>query len=427
MKVNLSKSTNQPGIIAGLDSLKKEAIDSFNLNGLPNSRMEAWKYSNINKVIKKDWVLENNIEELVQNQVKSNGVAQKDGSIQVSLINGKVYKNSTNPINHKVIACSLSEVSNKYQSLIETHLGNHACLKSGLTALNTALLSEGLFIYIPDNTILERPIYIHSKYQAGDLRLFHPRSLIIMGKNSSATIIEDHKNNTISSDGSFFANSITEVFVDENAHLEQYILQDDSSEEGNHVSSSFITQKRTSVFTRCTFTLNGNFVRNNIEVNMDGEGCEANLYGYSHLVNKNQTDNHTHINHKVPNCLSNELYIGLLDGNSSGIFNGKVLVHKDAQKTNAFQSNKNILLSDNARMNTKPELEIYADDVKCSHGATTGQVNKEALFYLRSRGIPKAKAIPMLLFGFVSDVIDKVKNSKFKEDINALVLKRLEG
>ncbi|HIA37447.1 MAG TPA: Fe-S cluster assembly protein SufD [Flavobacteriales bacterium] len=427
MKVNLSKSTDHPGIIAGLDPLRKEAIDSFNLNGLPNNRMEAWKYSNINKVIKKDWVLESNIEELVQNQVKSNGISQKDGSIQVSLINGKVYKNSTHPINHNVMVCGLSEASSKYQSLLETHLGNHACLRSGLTALNTVHISDGLFIYIPDNTILEDPIYIHNKYQSGELRLFHPRSLIIMGKNSSATIIEDHENNTIPSDGSFFANSITEVFVDENARLDQYILQDDSSEDGNHVSSSFITQNQASVYTRCTFTLNGSFVRNNVEVNMEGEGCESNLYGYSHLINQNQTDNHTHINHKVPNCLSNELYIGLLDDKSSGIFNGKVLVHRDAQKTNAFQSNKNILLSDNATMNSKPELEIYADDVKCSHGATTGQVNKEALFYLRSRGIPKAKAIPMLLFGFAYDVIEKVKNSKFKEEINALVLKRLEN
>jgi len=425
MKVDLTKDTIPT--IAGLDSLRMEAVGFFELNGLPNNRMEDWKYSNINKVIKKDWVLENNTDELVQNQIKLNGVPPKDGSIQVSLINGKIYKQSSYPNSSNVVVCSLSEASSKYQSLLEKHLGKHAILNSGLTALNTALISDGLFIYVPDNTIVNEPIYINNKYQPGELSLFHPRSLIIIGENSNATIIEHHKNNPNTTKGAYFANSIAEVSVDENSQLKQYILQNDNSEDSNHVSSSFITQKKASVYTRCTFTLNGKFIRNNVRVSLSGEGSEANLYGYSHLLNQDQADNHTHIDHKVPNCQSNELYIGLLDDKSTGIFNGKVLVHRDAQKTNAFQSNKNILLSDNATMNTKPELEIYADDVKCSHGATTGQVNKEALFYLRSRGIAKDKAIPMLLFGFASDVIEKIKNSAFKEEISSLLLKRLEG
>jgi len=427
MKADLSLTNPPKGILNGFESLQEKAIESFNVNGLPNSRMEYWKYSNINKVVKKEWVLENNTEELAIKQIKLNGLPQKEGSIQASLINGKLYKQSTNPNPSKIIICSLVEASNKHKSILESHLGRNACLKAGLTALNTALITDGLFIYIPDNTIIEDPIYIYNKYQAGSLNIFHPRTLIIIGENSAATIIEDHKNNPTSADSSFFANSITEVFVAENTNLEHYILQNDESEDGNHVSSAFITQKKNSIYSRCTFSLNGKFIRNNVSVDMIGEGCESNLYGYSHLQNNDQIDHHTHIDHRMPNCLSNELYIGLLDDKSSGIFNGKVMVHRNAQKTNAFQSNKNILLSDNATMNTKPELEIYADDVKCSHGATTGQINKEALFYLRSRGVPKEKAIPMLLFGFANDVIEKVKNSKFKKEISDLLLNRLKG
>jgi Fe-S cluster assembly protein SufD len=217
-------------------------------------------------------------------------------------------------------------------------------------------------------------------------------------------------------------NSIEEIVVGENASLSQYILQND---EGNSVNGSYVLQERDSRYSRVTITLNGTFVRNNVNVRMEGTGCESNLYGYYHIRGKNQVDNHTIVEHKEPDCLSNELYVGLLDEDASGIFNGRVMVHQDAQRTNAFQSNKNILLSDNATMNTKPELEIYADDVKCSHGATIGQVDQEALFYLQSRGIPKQIAMSMLLQGFSIEVTDKIVDEDFRGKVLEQILDHL--
>jgi len=270
--------------------------------------------------------------------------------------------------------------------------------------------------------VVKEPIYLPTRTNDVDGGIMHPRSLIVIGANSSVTIIG--KSEDSSSLETSMVNGVEEIVIGKNSAVEQYVLQNSGV---NAVTSSQVVQQKNSRYARVTITLDGSFIRNNVNVRMEGEGCESNLYGYYHIEGENQVDNHTIIEHLNPNCLSNELYVGLLDQKSSGIFNGRVLVHQDAQQTNAFQSNKNILLSDNATMNTKPELEIYADDVKCSHGATIGQVDQQALFYLRSRGIPKQVAMAMLLQGFSVEVTDKIKDAGFRDEVVKSILEQLNN
>jgi len=370
---------------------RENALSELESIGLPNNRMEYWKYSRIGKVLK--------------------GLEVNLGLVDEEL------RSLPSPLN--VEYSSLSKAIADNHPLIEKHLGKYAgIVNAGLTALNTAFFSNGIFIHVPDDTVVEDPIYLPQHSVNADGGIVQPRNLIVVGRNSSVIIISEGTSG--STDG--MINSIEEIVVGENASLSQYILQND---EGNSVNGSYVLQERDSRYSRVTITLNGTFVRNNVNVRMEGTGCESNLYGYYHIRGKNQVDNHTIVEHKEPDCLSNELYVGLLDEDASGIFNGRVMVHQDAQRTNAFQSNKNILLSDNATMNTKPELEIYADDVKCSHGATIGQVDQEALFYLQSRGIPKQIAMSMLLQGFSVEVTDKIVDEDFRGKVLEQILDHL--
>lgn len=376
---------------SSLSHARENALSELESIGLPNNRMEYWKYSRIGKVL--------------------NGLEVNLGFVDEEL--------SSLPSPSSVEYGSLSKAIADNHPLIEKHLGKYAgIVNAGLTALNTAFFSNGIFLHVPDDTIVEDPIYLPQHSANADSGIVQPRNLIVVGRNSSVTIISEGTSG--STDG--MINAIEEIVVGENASLSQYILQND---EGNSVNGSYVLQERDSRYSRVTTTLNGTFVRNNVNVRMEGTGCESNLYGYYHIRGKNQVDNHTIIEHKEPDCLSNELYVGLLDEDASGIFNGRVMVHQDAQRTNAFQSNKNILLSDNATMNTKPELEIYADDVKCSHGATIGQVDQEALFYLQSRGIPKQIAMSMLLQGFSIEVTDKIVDEDFRGKVLEQILDHL--
>ncbi|MBL4752136.1 MAG: Fe-S cluster assembly protein SufD [Flavobacteriales bacterium] len=384
---------SQPGVAcATLSHARENSVLELESLGLPNNRLEYWKYSRIGKVLKG---LEVNVN-------------ANDDALNVDLGHLKDEQFEISSLREAILA---------NHPAIEQYLTKLAGTKNtGLTALNTAFFSNGIFIHIPDNTIVEEPIRLPNQTWNVDGGIIHPRNLIVVGKNSSVSIIS--QTNTASA----LINTVEEIHISENAELKHYVLQDTDI---SQVTSSFVVQKRDSRYTKVTTTLNGTFIRNNVNIHLEGTGCEANLYGYYHINNKNQVDNHTIVEHKEPDCVSNELYVGLLDDNASGIFNGRVWVHQDAQRTNAFQSNKNILLSDNATMNTKPELEIYADDVKCSHGATIGQVDQEALFYLRSRGIPENIAMSMLLQGFSVEVTDKIADAKFKHEVVEMILQKL--
>jgi len=302
-------------------------------------------------------------------------------------------------------------------------LGNYIDSKSNaFTALNTAYFQDGIFIKVAKNAVIEKPVYILNICR-GEQQASQTRNLILVGENAKVEIVNHFSG---SANSGSFTNAVTEVVAEAGSHGKMYLLQEEG-DESNQVNSTHIVQKGSSTFSVLTVTLSGALVRNNLNFAITGEGCESNLNGLYFTSGNQHVDNHTYADHQVPNCNSNELYKGVMTDRSTGVFNGKIMVHRDAQQTNAFQSNQNILLTDKASVNTKPELEIYADDVKCSHGCTIGQLDEEAMFYLQSRGLGKMDATKLLLNAFASDVIEMVDNDAVKAYIEHWVEKKMSN
>ena len=287
-------------------------------------------------------------------------------------------------------------------------------------SVNTALSDNVLVIEIDKGVIIEKPVQIINITDSRENAVIsNPRILIISGKSSSVKIVES--NYTIGSNPGI-KNIVKEFFLDDNAHMNYYKIQDDS-EFSYTFDFTQANQKKDSHFDEAAISINGRYIRNDLRATLDGENIESHFYGLFIAGNSDFVDNHTIVDHAKPNCMSNENYRGILFDKSTGVFNGKIMVRRDAQKTNAYQSNKNVLLSDYAAINTKPELEIYADDVKCSHGATSGALDKTSLFYLRARGIDKKNAEIMLLNAFAAEVVAEIKIDELKE----LILQRIEN
>ncbi|MBC8342830.1 MAG: Fe-S cluster assembly protein SufD, partial [Bacteroidetes bacterium] len=286
---------------------------------------------------------------------------------------------------------------------------------------------DGVFAWIPENTLLEKPLQIVNLVSQPENSFFQPliqpRNLVVVEKNSHVRLVFcDH---TLSNNPSL-TNMVTEIFVDEGASIEICNLQNQNNQ-GALISNLHIHQKDKSKVTVNTITLNGGFVRNNTSIIIDGEHAEANIFG-THLTDRTQhVDNNTFIDHRKPNSTSNELFKAILDEEASGVFRGRIMVRKDAQNTNSYQANNNLLLTDQAKMNTMPQLEIYADDVKCSHGATVGYLGADELFYLRSRGICEKEARLLLMNAFVGEIVDKIHIPALRDRITFLVSKRLRG
>ena len=291
-----------------------------------------------------------------------------------------------------------------------------------MVALNTAYVKEGAYIYIPKNTAVDKPIQIlHFSTGNEDTQLFQPRNLIVVEDNAEVKIVERHQN--LSKKRSF-TNSVTEIYAGKNAHVDYYKIQNDTKD-AVLVDNTFSEQHANSVCSVHTFAFGGDITRNNLNFYQKGQGIDSILNGVTILEGKQHVDHNTMVEHLEPNCESHQDYKGIFDEKSTGVFNGKILVDKIAQKTNAFQSNNNILLSDKATVNSKPQLEIFADDVKCSHGCTIGQLDESALFYMRSRGIPKKEAKALLMYAFANEVLDSVKIPQLKARINKIIAKKL--
>ena len=291
-------------------------------------------------------------------------------------------------------------------------------------ALNTAFTFDGAFIHIPAHTVVEKPIHLlHVSDARNEATVSYPRNLIVAENNSRVKVIESF--HTVQSANHNFINSVTEVVVKENSIVELNKIQNEAAE-AFHINHTEASQEKNSTFKINTITLGGGIVRNNLHIVLNGEYCNSQLNGLYLLNGSQLVDNHTLVDHAKPNCYSNELYKGIIDGKAQGVFNGKIFVRKDAQKTNAYQSNKNILLSDDASMNAKPQLEIFADDVKCSHGATTGQLDEDALFYLRSRGIGEENAKALLNVAFAADVIKNISIEALKNNLSVLISTKLK-
>ncbi len=403
--------------------LRKEAFASFAIKGLPATKDEEYRYTNLGRALEKNFNL-SDLHQLPQGDVvpKKSPFQDAEG-IHIFINNGVVNKEKLSSLSFPDMEIlTLQEASKTHAIDIENHLGKLAGEKyDSFSALNTAFSYEGVFIKIYKNASIERPIILH--YDAGDTsKIFQTRNLIIVEQGAQANIIESYATSTTDQQ---FSNHVSEIVVGVNANLKYFKLQN-QSKNAFHIDNTYIAQYRDSVVKTTTITLEGKIVRNNLSYLLEDENCEAHMFGLYVLHGDSHVDNHTSVDHKKPNCYSNEIYKGILDNNAKGVFNGKIFVRKDAQKTNAFQTNKNILLTDTATINTKPQLEIWADDVSCSHGCTTGQLDEEQMFYLRSRGISKSSARAMLLHAFVDDVLDKIEIDFLHDFVHQEMYNRLD-
>ena len=302
-------------------------------------------------------------------------------------------------------------------------MGANSYQHQAFVALNTAFLEDGAFIEIPRGVTAAAPIYILFVSTADEPNASHPRSLILVGDNSQASIIEDYVS---LGEATCFTNAVTEIIAGENSVVEHYKLQAEN-EQAFHISTVQVRQARSSSFTSHSISFGGSLARNDVNVALAGSGAECTLNGLYMTSNKQHVDNHTVVDHLKPHCNSRELYKGILDDRSSAVFNGSVIVRKDAQKTDARQSNKNLLLSEGATINSKPQLEINADDVKCAHGTSIGHLDEDSIYYLRSRGIGLNEARTVLTYGFANDVLNRMKVDAVRVRLECALLARLSG
>ena len=414
------------GTGAALNARRDEAFARFEAVGVPY-RQEDYRYANLLPVLERDYnvSLKYVPQDVDLSEVFQCNVPCLDTHLLLT-INGRYWRENGSPdVPEGVIVCGLAEASEKYGELFEAYYDRltEPGRQDGLVNLNTAFAQDGVFVYVPDRVVMERPLQIVNLARAkADLMSFQ-RNLIIVGREAKATVLVcDH---TLS-DHRFLMNNLTEAVVGENASMEYYHVQNQHLG-ASQINSLFVSQKRDSRFEANVISLYGGFIRNNLYAALTEEGCACDLYGM-YLSDKNQeVDNFTFIDHIAPNCRSNEHFKGVLDDSALANFAGIITVRPGAQKTEAYQANNNLLLTDTAQVNTKPQLIIDADDVKCSHGATVGQIDEEAMFYLRSRGISLAEARMMMMFGFAHEIVGKVRLEPLRTKIDDLVDKRLRG
>ncbi|MEI8190274.1 MAG: Fe-S cluster assembly protein SufD, partial [candidate division NC10 bacterium] len=305
------------------------------------------------------------------------------------------------------------------RALLEGHLARYADIQRDIfSALNTALMEDGAFIQIPRGTVLEQPIHVlYVSAPGAEPMATHPRTLIVAGENSQATVVEDHAS---LGDGVVFSNGVTELVAGDGSVLEHYLIERESARA--YVIRTLRSQQgRASNLTSHTLLLGGALVRRNIHPVLAGEGGECLINGLFMAKGRQHMDNYMRVEHLSPRCASRQFYKGVLDDQARGVFHGRIVVHKDAQKTDAKQTNMNLLLSEEAQVDTKPQLEIYADDVKCTHGATVGQIDDDAIFYLRARGIPEASAKALLLFAFAGEMLQRIKVEPVRRHLEEMV------
>lgn len=405
--------------------LRKKAITDFAQLGFPTTRQEEWKYTNIEPLLQYQFRFFESDQQIPIKTIEK-FFFQKNISSRLVFINGKYSETLSHfqDLPAGVIIKNFKDALHDHPQIISKYFATiNRNGKDTFTALNTAFAKEGLFLYLPHDIIIEKPFHIlHITDAPNEPYQVHPRHLVIVGKNSALKFIESHH---ALSEGPFFHNAFSEIFLGANAQLDFYKIQDDSLQ-SFRIHQTHIYQEQHSVLNSFCVDLGGALVRNNMKVSLDGEGIETNLFG-CYLAQGNQLiDNHTAIEHLKPYCHSNELYKGILAGQSRGVFSGTIYVARNAQKTNAFQSNKNLLLSQQAEVNSKPQLKIFADDVKCTHGATIGQLDQEAIFYLQQRGISTEQAHNLLRSAFVQEVIEKMPLDEVRFFVQGLVDQRLK-
>ena len=408
-----------------LEPIRKAAIDRFGELGFPTTRLEAWKFTNVAAIANTRFEpARYELNAAIEKKLKALPFADL-GCSRLVFLNGTYSPelSSLAGLPKGVKAQSLAQALADGVSGLEPHLARYANGQDhAFIALNTALIEDGAFVEIPKGLVLEQPIYLLFVTTDGDRpTVSHPRNLILIGRESQITLIEGHVG---LADGVYFTNAVTEVVAGENATVNYCRLQQES-ERAYHVATLQVQQERSSNVTTHSISFGAALARQDVNTVLAGEGAECLLNGLYVVNGRQHIDNYTTIDHAKPHANSREVYKGVLDGKSAGVFHGRIIVRKDAQKTDAKQSNRNLLLSDEATINTKPQLEIYADDVKCTHGATIGQIDQEAIFYLRSRGIGREEARSMLTYAFANEIINQIKYEPMRSRLTAALFARL--
>ena len=404
--------------------IRSEAMSSFEKEGFPTRKDEEWKYTSLRSVLNHDYSVFPESESAIEFKDVKKYFLHEIDSYKIVFIDG-IYSSFLSETTHDgydICLMSAAMKMPKYKMVIDNFFNKIAKQKNSLTNLNTAFALEGAYINIGKNTVLPKPIQIVNFYTGNEKEiLLQPRNLIIVGENSHVQIIERHQS---LSTNVVLTNAVTELFVNKRSIVDYYKIQNDAAN-ASLIDSMYVQQKEHSIASVNTFSFGGKLTRNNVEFYHDGEHVESHINGISILNKKQHVDNHTLIHHKHPNCESFELYKGIFDDASTGVFNGKVIVDQEAQKTNAFQQNNNILIGDKASINAKPQLEIFADDVKCSHGCTIGQLDDDALFYMQQRGIPQKEGKALLMYAFANTVLESVKIPEVKSRITKIIANKL--
>ena len=404
---------------------RQSAFNIFQESGFPNTKNEDWKYTDVKPIARN-----------VFSNITGNNIAISDNGLEANLfknlecinlvfINGTYSEKHSNikNISDKTMIKNMANALVNDENSLKKHMAQYARADSGsFEALNIAFIQDGAYINIPANTNIEKPINI-TYISTGNLNKFatHPRNLILLGENSNATVIENYVGN---GDINYFTNSVTEIVLLQGSTLKHYKIQQESSD-AFHIANLNTSQSKDSHFESHSISVGGALVRNNINASLDEEGAEIIMNGLYITENTQHVDNHTRVDHLKPHTHSRQNYRGVLNGKSRGVFNGKVVVHPQAQKIEAYQNNANLLLSNDSEIDTKPELEIYADDVKCTHGATVGQLDDNMLFYLRSRAVDEQTAKNLLTYAFADEVINNISSKPIKNKLEHLIISRL--
>jgi Fe-S cluster assembly protein SufD len=410
-----------------LGEIRKQAFADFSQMGIPTSRHEEWKYTRIAGLFNREYQMATRSADnlITKGDLEAILMPGHEEANTIFFVNGLYAPELSTTRCGVLTVLPLEEAAaGQYAGLVTKHLGHSGqYLKDGINALNTAFAHGGVFIHLPKGKMAERPVYIYHISDARNANSFSlPRSLVFVSERASLQVVESFT--TLGSLESF-TNQVIEMVVEKDALLEYYKIQNDTSL-SSQVSTTHIHQTGKSYTHSVVISLNGAIIRNNLNTVLDADHCESHLYGLYCLEGDTHVDNHTVVDNVKPHCFSNELYKGVVGDRAAAVFNGKIFVRKDAQKTNAYQSNKNVLVSDEASVNSKPQLEIFADDVKCSHGCTVGSLDEEALFYLRSRGLSQENARSLLLRAFALDILENIKLPSIRTYVDHLISERLE-
>ena len=409
---------------AWLKYLRENAFEFFTENGFPTVQNEEWKYTNVAPIGKENFEIAS--DKTIDAEKISRLFSKTESENRVVFVNNKLNQELTNlsnlPEGAKILNLNEAIRDEIFSPIVRKNLGKSVDAESnGFTALNTAFIGEGLFIFVPKETKIELPI--HLIFITDENTASFPRVLLVAERGSEAMLIESYLR---VAETKYLTNSVIEIFLEDDAKLKHLRVQRESHN-AFHVGTTAANLNRASVYDSTNITLGAKLSRHDVRVKFNAEGAECFVDGLYMIAEEQHADTHSVIDHALPNCLSHQTYKGIVDGRARAVFNGKVFVRENATGTDAKQSNKNLLLSNDARVDTKPQLEIFNDDVKCAHGATVGQLEEEELFYLLSRGLNEQLARNLLTYGFAEEIINKIEIETIKKQLDEAVLNRLNA